>query len=210
MADPAPEGDPVTVCPLHVAHPLGETLADPVTPLGVACPETDAKDADGLGEARVDAVDDTIPEGDTVPIIDRVGDPAPEGEPVTVCPLQVAHPLGETDPDHVTPLGVAWPEAEPQLGLGVADPWSLEVGDTAPEGDPVTVSPLHVADGVSVPSAVWLAKLGVACADAEIPLGLPVGVEGRVGVAVVAPVAVRPGVPLPVLHSDTLTEAVEL
>ena len=210
MGDPAPEGDPVTVCPLHVPQPLGETLADPVTPLGVACPETDAKDADGLGEARVDAVDDTIPEGDTVPMIDGVGDPAPEGDPVTVCPLQVPHPLGETDPDHVFTVGVAWPEADPQLGLDVADPWSLGVGDPAPEGDPVTVSPLHVADGVIVTGAVWLAPLGVACADAEIPLGLPVGVEGRVGVAVVAPVTVSPGDALPVPHPDTLTEAVEL
>jgi len=158
----------------------------------------------------VDAVDDTTPEGDTVPTIDAVDDTTPEGDPVTVCPLHVAQPLGETDPDHVTPLGVAWPEADPQLGLGVADPWPLELGDTAPEGDPVTVCPLHVADGVIVTGAVGLAKLGVACADAEIPLGLPVGVEGRVGVAVVAPVAVRPGDAVPVPHPDTLTEAVEL
>jgi len=41
-------------------------------------------------------------------------------------------------------------------------------------------------------------------------LGLPVGVEGSVGVAVVAVVADTRGVPLPVPHPDTLTEAVEL
>ena len=84
------------------------------------------------------------------------------------------------------------------------------MGDPAPEGDPVTVSPLDVTEGVSVTAAVALAKLGVACPDAVKTLGLPVGVEGSVGVAVVAAVADRTGVPLPVPHPETLTEAVEL
>lgn len=84
------------------------------------------------------------------------------------------------------------------------------MGDPAPEGDPVTVAPLHVTEGVSVTAAVALPKLGVACADAVNTLGLPVGVEGSVGVAVVAAVADRTGVPLPEPHSETLTDAVEL
>jgi len=41
-------------------------------------------------------------------------------------------------------------------------------------------------------------------------VGLPVGVEGRVGVAEAAAVAVPRGVPLPEPAPDTLTEAVEL
>ena len=38
-------------------------------------------------------------------------------------------------------------------------------------------------------------------------VGLPVGVEGRVGVAVVAAVGVAKGLPLPDAHPETLTEA---
>ena len=41
-------------------------------------------------------------------------------------------------------------------------------------------------------------------------VGLPVGVEGRVGVGELAAVAVPRGVPLPEPHPDTLTDAVEL
>ena len=46
-------------------------------------------------------------------------------------------------------------------------------------------------------------------ADPE-PLGLPVGVEGRVGVAEDIPLEDTRGVLLPELHPETLTEALEL
>jgi hypothetical protein len=118
--------------------------------------------------------------------------------------------LGEIEADHVFTVGVPWPEAEPQDPVGVTVPSPLGVGEPSAEGDPVTVWPLHVTEGVSVTAALGLARVGVASPDAVNTLALPVGVEGRVGVAVVAAVAERAGLVLPVLEPDTLTDAVEL
>ena len=173
---------------------MDETTPVAVTPLAVACPEGDARDAEGV----------------TVPTVDPVIDPSAEGDPVMVAPLHVPSMLGEIEPDHVFTVGVPWPEAEPQDPVGVTVPSPLGVGEPAAEGDPVTVWPLHVTEGVSVTAALGLARVGVASPDAVNTLGLPVGVEGRVGVAVVAAVAERAGLALPVLEPDTLTEAVEL
>jgi len=122
VIDPAAEGDPVIVAPLNVAHPLGETAPVAVIPLALACPDADGREADGLGEARVDAVDEPTPEGLVVPTIDAVGESSPEGDPVTVCPLQLPPMLGETDPDHVFTVGVAWPDEDPHDALGVTVP----------------------------------------------------------------------------------------
>ena len=210
VVEPSPEGEPVIVCPLHVAQGVGETIPVAVTPLALAWPEGDAREAEGVTVPTVDAVDEPTLEAVVVPTIDAVIDPSAEGEPVTVAPLNVPPMLGETEPDHVITVGVACPEAEPQDPVGVTVPSPLGVGEARSEGDPVTVAPLHVTEGVSVTAALGLAALGVASPDAVKTLGLPVGVEGSVGVAVVAVVADRGGVLLPVLHPDTLTEAVEL
>lgn len=90
--------------------------------------------------------------------------------------------------DHVFTLGLDRPEADAHDPLGVTDPSAVEVGDKTPDGDPVKVSPLHVISGVDEILAVLLEILAVPCADPVIPLGLPVGVEGRVGVTVLAAV----------------------
>jgi len=95
--------------------------------------------------------------------------------------------------DRVLTLGLACPEADAHVPLGVADPSAVEVGDKTPDGDPVIVCPLHVIRGVGETLTVLVKILAVACADPVIPLGLPVGVEGRVGVTVLTAVDDTPG-----------------
>lgn len=121
-------------------------------------------------------------------IVVRTGDTLTVGCPE---PLTVAGELGDMLED--PPPGLACPEAEATDGLGVAEaatdelavqaldgdpvteyvftlwavPSPLELGEVAPDGDPVTVCPLHVIRGLDDT---------VACADPLIPLGLPVGV----------------------------------
>ena len=128
-------------------------------------------------------------------LVDGVIDDVRTADTLTVAcpePLTVAGELGDMLGDHVDP-GLACPEAEATDGLGVseaaidpvfvaategdplADPvftlWAvpspLELGEMTPDGDPVTVCPLHVIRGLGDT---------VACADPVIPLGLPVGV----------------------------------
>jgi hypothetical protein len=127
-------------------------------------------------------------------LVDGVIDALGTADTLTVgCPepLTVAGELGEMVAD--TPPGLACPEAEATDGLGVAEaptdpvfvaategdpladpvftlwavPSPLELGVMTPDGDPVTVCPLHVIRGLGET---------VACADPLIPLGLPVGV----------------------------------
>ena len=82
-------------------------------------------------------------------------------------PLTVTGELGDMLGDHVSQLGLACADADAHEPLGVTVPWPLELGVMAPDGDPVTVCPLHVIRGLDET---------VACADPVIPLGLPVGV----------------------------------
>jgi hypothetical protein len=128
----------------------------------------------------------------------------------TTDPVFVAAPEGDPVTDHVFTLGVAWTDADAQDPLGVTVPSPLEVGVMAPDGDPVTVCPLHVIRGLGETVAVLLEILAVAFPDTVIPLGLPVGVEGRVGVAELSPLEDTGGEPVLHQDEDTLTDAVEL
>ena len=131
----------------------------------------------GLACAVADAHDSL---GVAVAAIDALLLAAPEGDPV------------------------ACPDADTHDGLDVADPSPLELGVMAPDGDPVTVYALHVIRGLGETVAVF--PLAVGCCDPEA-LGLPVGVEGRVGVSELSPLE---GVGERVPHQDEDTLTVEL
>ena len=82
-------------------------------------------------------------------------------------PVFVAATEGDPLADPVFTLAVDCADADAQDPLGVTVPAPLELGEMTPDGDPVTVCPLHVIRGLGET---------VACADPLIPLGLPVGV----------------------------------